>query len=1035
MNPTTTTSATAKEKAEFIKVVVPPVGPVGLQLEENEEWGTRVVRFVDGGPSVPGFARASGQIQPGDWIVQVQLLLVEDDDSPVVVASANDYDSILSLLQHTSPPHLRELTVRSFATTCLPSLVTTNALDDNVVNPSSSCWIPLKSVSFESTSPSNDDRKGVFLLDFTSCSPQVLQANANAQMDPLPRHAIDIVVVQGNAEDEMVVSNREKGKECRDDLSWEPDNPATGISPSRSFEGQILLVSSTAVTNTTGGTIQWDMNTHPARMTLWDVMNQTQRQTHGVSLELEEMDPRILSSSRTDTVDESSNDMVLKLDSTDTPSMAGSAVSEDTRMKDLITPTNASFQQQPQQPPGGEDDLASIAYPWIPLLVQEQAVRGEGQDIFCQSLLLQSSSACNRNSSERVKSRSVPLFPPIGMHRKDNTANNGPSIPSIQVEHPWAVLQAVCNARDERVPSPEHPETKSQNHVNSIIATMENQINLQGMVEGAEEPNAVDAKDYLEDTTILLVKQDLKDDQKESERQLSAGAVEGHIMQKLQQLGDGIVDSPSQEESIQHPEEDIRRGVENTVGVTDEKGREAEGEDSSLLAAPVTESSVPKGISSYSGQSKDEEIPPDTSGGDDETSIAAATQQTEVVSSAGSKVAEQLEESPNRDVPTLPEDGVVASATQADNNTEMAVATKTGTSLELDNAEKSCQSDQWLHKAKAKHQLKLARLRVKKQLQKTSKVEEASIQSTEESPGGGSKVQNPRKGEVTTETTKGTDPWTIQHQVLTKQSLDKSIWFEVGPIGMQLEAHDRFAARVVRFVDGGPQAPGQARQSGQLQPGDFIVRVEAEGKEGTTYSTVLELFQCSWARRKVTCRSAWEEELALLSGESQQVAAMMAPAGAQTTNSNKEHAKSKPVPEQQDGQPTQKAHPKSLADDWIVHRQVVPDDILGQEIQLLSVYHPEAKELVDERMEAKFRARLADQVAHSEASRPADHLTRWNFEDAILETVAIAAEGVLGCFKNSHPGARLRRNDSDDDEDVYYEDDHAQGHYQHAKTD
>ena len=97
------------QEQEEVTVVFLP-GPVGLQLEVDATWGSRVVRFVDGGPWQPGPARASGAIQPGDWITRVELVLPVGEHHQ---QQATTYNEMLQLLQKA---HLtRKLTVRSFA--------------------------------------------------------------------------------------------------------------------------------------------------------------------------------------------------------------------------------------------------------------------------------------------------------------------------------------------------------------------------------------------------------------------------------------------------------------------------------------------------------------------------------------------------------------------------------------------------------------------------------------------------------------------------------------------------------------------------------------------------------------------------------------------------------------------------------------------------------------------------------------------------------------------------------------------------------
>eukprot|EP00980_Cylindrotheca_fusiformis_P011456 scaffold2654_cov126-Cylindrotheca_fusiformis.AAC.12 len=97
----------------------------------------------------------------------------------------------------------------------------------------------------------------------------------------------------------------------------------------------------------------------------------------------------------------------------------------------------------------------------------------------------------------------------------------------------------------------------------------------------------------------------------------------------------------------------------------------------------------------------------------------------------------------------------------------------------------------------------------------------------------------------------------------TTNRLEKVIMFTPGPVGLQLEAifnHPEFACRVVRFVDGGPKNPGQARKSGLVNPGDYVIRAEANGDVGAgSYEEIMRVLKHSFALRRLVIRSAWEE--------------------------------------------------------------------------------------------------------------------------------------------------------------------------------
>ncbi len=90
----------------------------------------------------------------------------------------------------------------------------------------------------------------------------------------------------------------------------------------------------------------------------------------------------------------------------------------------------------------------------------------------------------------------------------------------------------------------------------------------------------------------------------------------------------------------------------------------------------------------------------------------------------------------------------------------------------------------------------------------------------------------------------------------------KTVTFMPGPVGLQLEptnnSEQRCAVRVVRFVDGGPRNPGQARKSGEIRPGDFVIRAEAATVIGKTYENIVHVLKMSHAVRKLTFLPAWD---------------------------------------------------------------------------------------------------------------------------------------------------------------------------------
>lgn len=84
--------------------------------------------------------------------------------------------------------------------------------------------------------------------------------------------------------------------------------------------------------------------------------------------------------------------------------------------------------------------------------------------------------------------------------------------------------------------------------------------------------------------------------------------------------------------------------------------------------------------------------------------------------------------------------------------------------------------------------------------------------------------------------------------------------FSPGPVGLQLEPNQlnyTKGCKIVRFVDGGPKNPGQARKSGKLKPGDLVTKVEANGVVGSSYDDIVEILKDTCATRTVTFQSVW----------------------------------------------------------------------------------------------------------------------------------------------------------------------------------
>jgi hypothetical protein len=73
------------------------------------------------------------------------------------------------------------------------------------------------------------------------------------------------------------------------------------------------------------------------------------------------------------------------------------------------------------------------------------------------------------------------------------------------------------------------------------------------------------------------------------------------------------------------------------------------------------------------------------------------------------------------------------------------------------------------------------------------------------------------------------------------QSFTYAVTFAPGPMGFQPEpCHGALGCRVLDFVDGGPEKPGQARMSNQIEVGDFIVEINDEVVSHLKYDDIVD---------------------------------------------------------------------------------------------------------------------------------------------------------------------------------------------------
>jgi hypothetical protein len=350
-----------------------------------------------------------------------------------------------------------------------------------------------------------------------------------------------------------------------------------------------------------------------------------------------------------------------------------------------------------------------------------------------------------------------------------------------------------------------------------------------------------------------------------------------------------------------------------------------------------------------------------------------------------------------------------------------------------------------LNKAKSKHQLSLARLRVKRQFEQRDNVDFVI-----NGPPGADRLTSPTEGqapEITRETPTHTDvskptppnssttvvreaPSTMMTMIdFSHFSQEQTICFEPGPVGMQLEPVTQngpthvYAATIVRFVDGGPHNPGQARASGRLRPGDFVIRVEAEGVVGTSYYTVLHLLQKSWTTRTLTFRPAWDPSRIALRGGCISPVSSLPPlertdsAGSSTheeaskvvpnsTPSNTTPSSGTLLPALRRSSPLKESNPlpydwTPLPYDWVYKRPLPPEE------ERQEIYRLEVERLVQEARARKEK----EQRDQGEG----DH---WDFGNVLVSAVALSAESVVGCLRQNRG---TRDHDDNDDDDVYYE--------------
>ena len=95
--------------------------------------------------------------------------------------------------------------------------------------------------------------------------------------------------------------------------------------------------------------------------------------------------------------------------------------------------------------------------------------------------------------------------------------------------------------------------------------------------------------------------------------------------------------------------------------------------------------------------------------------------------------------------------------------------------------------------------------------------------------------------------------------------LEYDVAFQPGPIGLKLEpvvvsGNREIGCRVMKFIDAGVAAPGQARASGKIRPGDLLIAVDGQDVISWNYPDVITYLKLrpSSLGRQMTFRSVWE---------------------------------------------------------------------------------------------------------------------------------------------------------------------------------
>lgn len=919
---------TKKKKKMDEKVLFLP-GAVGLQLEPDPQWGSRVVRFVDGGPWDPGPARACGKIQPGDWITCVQVNGME----------ATTFPEMMELLQQALC--VRTLTVRSFARTVLES-------------------------SFDSTATATFRNQGT-----VNDVPIVVSHQDTGAPKMFKSSSPNAYGLMGDGFD-----NEEEVKEHDEGLVRHLSQPIDS-------------------------SLQSDVNPHiPTKNSLW-------------------LSPSL----------EVSTSLLLSLH----PSNLPAPMEKQLPCVIHLPPRRQNFVPSPATLPvlfGTKlGDTYSISTdPRMGVLVgNHRQHTSASDDNFTKSETPETSSAILSHPTIQEKLSTLPHV------------TSFPGMVSLSSIHPFRPPNATVNGRTHKFGTTLGTSSNLLSHqweADHVLRMFHSRNEQSKSSRFQSDPPksrifCPQRNDTLLDSQPMFLGRIALKKRTEILHQKPNPSTIRFSLLSLDQASNATVYSIDEKDILLQ----TWQQQQPSRALSEPKSPFVDDQNPNLDSCPSSISTQPETHEQLETKSASQEVAATVH----ELNISLTLEKDEL-SQVG--IGSQLALSSLPFTGMEPADRTDSHSKDSHTNTFAQPFIKMEEAHAVDCPPATEQPttpvqtpppNNLLRKAKAKHQLSLARLRVKKTYQtknaqtedhddqdrdskescnatettsqtvanlSSTGIQESCQPITMEKPHGGHEPSTSHSPTIPPETPRFVPKTPVID--FARFSQEQSLLFEPGPIGLQLDhcnsnGNDcEYPAKVVRFVDGGPHDPGPARRSGRIQPGDFVVRVEAEGVVGTTYYTILHLLQKSWTTRKLTFRSAWEPlhvATTLVSPNIDPTATTPItprPATLRSTPLND----STPLPYQW----------TPLPYDWITKKR--PQANTPEEQRALEqAYREEASRIIRERDEQKRRAQ-----AEVEGSLQNDQ-SSWNFEDLVLGAVALTAESVAGCLR------KQAHHDSDSDED------------------